>query len=129
LYTLYQQGVVFAVYVDGNICLDLLQSQWSPIYDVASLLTSIQSLLTDPNPASPANAEAASLFQSKDSTTCTFLINKYMYFAPFAANRPEYEKKVKECVEASWVADPAAAMEAAEAELAKERAAGGSGTA
>lgn len=58
-----------AVYVDGQICLDLLQSQWSPIYDVGSLLTSIQSLLSDPNPASPANAEAAALFQCKTPHT------------------------------------------------------------
>jgi ubiquitin-conjugating enzyme E2 A len=41
------------VYGDGKICLDILQHQWSPIYDIAAILTSIQSLLTDPNPASP----------------------------------------------------------------------------
>lgn len=56
------------VYVDGSICLDLLQSAWSPIYDVGSVLQSIQSLLSDPNPLSPANAEAASLYQSESST-------------------------------------------------------------
>lgn len=38
------------VYADGKICLDILQNQWSPIYDVAAILTSIQSLLSDPNP-------------------------------------------------------------------------------
>lgn len=31
-----------AVYNDGNICLDILQSQWSPIYDISAILTSIQ---------------------------------------------------------------------------------------
>ena len=31
-----------AVYNDGAICLDILQNQWSPIYDVAAILTSIQ---------------------------------------------------------------------------------------
>jgi Ubiquitin-conjugating enzyme len=31
-----------AVYADGGICLDILQNQWSPIYDVAAVLTSIQ---------------------------------------------------------------------------------------
>lgn len=31
-----------AVYADGAICLDILQNQWSPIYDVAAILTSIQ---------------------------------------------------------------------------------------
>ena len=33
---------VCAVYADGSICLDILQNQWSPIYDVAAILTSIQ---------------------------------------------------------------------------------------
>ncbi|KAJ8478197.1 hypothetical protein OPV22_021924 [Ensete ventricosum] len=50
------------IYADGSICLDILQNQWSPIYDVAAVLTSIQSLLCDPNPNSPANSEAARMF-------------------------------------------------------------------
>eukprot|EP00216_Chloropicon_sp_CCMP2111_P006174 CAMPEP_0198239912 /NCGR_PEP_ID=MMETSP1446-20131203/5184_1 /TAXON_ID=1461542 ORGANISM="Unidentified sp, Strain CCMP2111" /NCGR_SAMPLE_ID=MMETSP1446 /ASSEMBLY_ACC=CAM_ASM_001112 /LENGTH=173 /DNA_ID=CAMNT_0043922579 /DNA_START=60 /DNA_END=581 /DNA_ORIENTATION=+ len=50
------------IYADGQICLDILQNKWSPVYDVAAILTSIQSLLTDPNPNSPANSEAARLF-------------------------------------------------------------------
>eukprot|EP00386_Alphamonas_edax_P016089 GDKI01049157.1.p1 GENE.GDKI01049157.1~~GDKI01049157.1.p1 ORF type:complete len:161 (-),score=32.14 GDKI01049157.1:35-517(-) len=50
------------VYPDGNICLDIIQDQWKPTYTIGSLLTSIQSLLTDPNPASPANGEAAKMY-------------------------------------------------------------------
>lgn len=69
------------IYSDGKICLDILTNQWSPIYDVLSVLTSIQSLLTDPNPNSPANAEAARLYTE---------------------NIQEYYKRVKECVENSW---------------------------
>uniref|UniRef100_A0A8C9EDH4 UBC core domain-containing protein n=1 Tax=Phocoena sinus TaxID=42100 RepID=A0A8C9EDH4_PHOSS len=51
------------VYADGSICLEILQDQWSPIHEVASLLTSIQSLLDEPNPNSPANRQAAQLYQ------------------------------------------------------------------
>eukprot|EP01087_Luapelamoeba_hula_P025337 TRINITY_DN9_c0_g1_i1.p1 TRINITY_DN9_c0_g1~~TRINITY_DN9_c0_g1_i1.p1 ORF type:complete len:153 (-),score=18.27 TRINITY_DN9_c0_g1_i1:52-510(-) len=69
------------VYADGSICLDILQNQWSPIYDIAAILTSIQSLLYDPNPNSPANSEAARLYQE---------------------NKREYNRKVKEIVEKSW---------------------------
>jgi ubiquitin-conjugating enzyme E2 A len=70
------------VYLDGSICLDILQNQWSPIYDIAAILTSIQSLLCDPNPNSPANHEAAQLFQT---------------------NKREYNRRVRECVERSWL--------------------------
>ena len=68
----------------GSICLDILQNQWSPIYDISAILTSIQSLLCDPNPASPANSEAARLYQE---------------------NRREYTIRVKEIVEQSWQGD------------------------
>jgi len=34
--------MALSVYADGSICLDILQNQWSPIYDVAAILTSIQ---------------------------------------------------------------------------------------
>ncbi|CAL5970436.1 Ubiquitin-conjugating_enzyme E2 [Hexamita inflata] len=50
------------VYATGDICLDILKEKWSPAYDVCSVLVSIQNLLTDPNPQSPANAEAANLY-------------------------------------------------------------------
>lgn len=69
------------VYSDGRICLDILTNQWSPIYDVHTVLASIQSLLSDPNPTSPANAEAARLYNE---------------------NIEEYKKRVEECVENSW---------------------------
>ena len=41
------------IYRNGNICLDILQDKWSPVYDIKSVLLSIQSLLTDPNPDDP----------------------------------------------------------------------------
>ncbi|CDJ34829.1 LOW QUALITY PROTEIN: Ubiquitin-conjugating enzyme, related [Eimeria mitis] len=39
------------VYNDGNICLDILQSQWSPIYDISAILTSIQAGIQSPGAA------------------------------------------------------------------------------
>ena len=69
------------VYSNGDLCLDILQNRWSPTYDVCAILTSIQSLLHDPNPNSPANVEAARLFTE---------------------NKKEYNRRVKETVELSW---------------------------
>lgn len=72
------------VYALGELCLDILQNRWLPTYDVASILTSIQSLLNDPNIASPANVEAATLYKDQ---------------------RSQYEKRVKQTVETSWEED------------------------
>ncbi|CEL96804.1 unnamed protein product [Vitrella brassicaformis CCMP3155] len=68
------------VFEDGNLCLDIIQDQWKPIYTIGTVLTSIQSLLTDPNCSSPANTEAAKLFQ-KDPK--------------------EYARKVRKCAQKS----------------------------
>ncbi|RNF03547.1 ubiquitin-conjugating enzyme E2 [Trypanosoma rangeli] len=68
------------VYVDGNICLDTLKSCWSPIIDVESLLMMVISLLSDPNPNSAANGEAASLYTNA---------------------RDKYDERVRRLVEAS----------------------------
>lgn len=34
------------VYATGELCLDILQNRWSPTYDVAAVLTSIQRYMT-----------------------------------------------------------------------------------
>eukprot|EP01111_Echinosteliopsis_oligospora_P001918 TRINITY_DN1280_c0_g1_i1.p1 TRINITY_DN1280_c0_g1~~TRINITY_DN1280_c0_g1_i1.p1 ORF type:complete len:173 (+),score=17.98 TRINITY_DN1280_c0_g1_i1:63-521(+) len=64
------------VYQDGHLCLDIIQDKWSPSYSVSTILTSIQSLLTDPNPASPANPEAAAIY---------------------AKDRKAYNRRVRQC--------------------------------
>ena len=58
------------IYNDGRLCLDILNTNWSPVYDVSSILTSIQSLLCDPNPNSPANAEAAQMIKNDYQGYC-----------------------------------------------------------
>lgn len=35
-------NLLSVVYADGGICIDILQSQWSAIYDVSAILTSLQ---------------------------------------------------------------------------------------
>lgn len=46
----------------GRICLDILKDKWSAVYNVQSVLLSLQSLLGEPNNASPLNAQAAELW-------------------------------------------------------------------
>ncbi|XP_018419810.1 PREDICTED: ubiquitin-conjugating enzyme E2 C isoform X2 [Nanorana parkeri] len=49
----------------GNICLDILKDKWSALYDVRTILLSLQSLLGEPNNDSPLNAHAAELWQNQ----------------------------------------------------------------
>ncbi|KAK8802871.1 hypothetical protein JH06_2107 [Blastocystis sp. subtype 4] len=72
------------IYNDGKICLDILQNRWTPQYNIVHVLLSIQSLLNDPNPSSPAN-QAASRVYSTDKAL--------------------YNKTVRECVQRSWLCD------------------------
>jgi len=68
------------IFADGSLCLDIIQDKWKPIYTVSSILSSVQSLLCDPNTDSPANADAARLY---------------------LASKKDYNKKVRKCAELS----------------------------
>ncbi|KAM9410448.1 ubiquitin-conjugating enzyme E2 C-like isoform 1-T2 [Pholidichthys leucotaenia] len=51
----------------GFICLDILKDKWSALYDVRSILLSIQSLLGEPNNESPLNTAAAELWEDQEA--------------------------------------------------------------
>ncbi len=61
----------------GEICLDILKSQWSPALTIYKTLLAISSLLSDPNPDSPLNGDAGNLYKS---------------------DRAQYNEKVKEYI-------------------------------
>ncbi|ETS75187.1 Ubiquitin-conjugating enzyme [Pestalotiopsis fici W106-1] len=46
----------------GRICLDILKDKWTAAYNIQTVLLSLQSLLGEPNNASPLNGEAAELW-------------------------------------------------------------------
>ncbi|KAG0637668.1 ubiquitin-conjugating enzyme/RWD-like protein [Tuber brumale] len=64
------------VYPSGTVCLSILNEDedWKPAITIKQILLGIQDLLDDPNPESPAQADAYNLFRK---------------------DRPAYEKKIK----------------------------------
>ncbi|CAF1492671.1 unnamed protein product [Adineta steineri] len=52
----------------GEICLDILHSQWSPALTIRGLLISLCSLLTDPNPEHGLNKDALKLYRTDQET-------------------------------------------------------------
>ena len=67
------------VYPSGTVCLSILNEEeaWKPSITVRQILLGVQDLLNDPNPESPAQAEAYNLFKK---------------------DRVEYEKRIKRVV-------------------------------
>lgn len=63
----------------GSICLDILKSAWAPSLNIEKLLTSLISLLTDPNANDPLSSDPATVYKS---------------------SKEEYAVKVKEWIDA-----------------------------
>jgi ubiquitin-conjugating enzyme E2 I len=68
------------VYPSGTVCLSILNEEedWRPAITIKQILLGIQDLLNDPNPESPAQADAYNLFKK---------------------DRPAYERKVRQVVQ------------------------------
>ncbi|KII88892.1 hypothetical protein PLICRDRAFT_175146 [Plicaturopsis crispa FD-325 SS-3] len=67
----------------GAICLDILQDKWSAVYSVQTILLSLQSLLGEPNNASPLNPDAANLWKSPDA----FKAQIMKYYRPVSSDQ------------------------------------------
>ncbi|KAG4303331.1 hypothetical protein PCK1_000295 [Pneumocystis canis] len=75
------------VYPSGTVCLSILNEEesWKPAITIKQILLGIQDLLNDPNPNSPAQSEAYTLFKYT-SFICRSVLN----------NRAAYEKRIRQ---------------------------------
>ena len=76
----------------GNICLDILKDQWSALYDVRTVLISLQSLLGEPNIASPLNGHAAALWANQEECVCR---PRRLSAPPYVATNPPLGRRYK----------------------------------
>ncbi|KAL4401080.1 E2 ubiquitin-protein ligase peroxin 4 [Malassezia pachydermatis] len=61
----------------GEICLDVLQAQWSPAWTLHSACTAVLALLDTPEPDSPLNVDAANLLRTGDAVAYRSLCAMY----------------------------------------------------
>lgn len=62
----------------GEICLDILKSQWSPAWTLQTACTAVRELLASPEPDSPLNIDAANLLRCGDLAGYESMIRMYV---------------------------------------------------
>uniref|UniRef100_A0A3B3I710 NEDD8-conjugating enzyme UBC12 n=5 Tax=Atherinomorphae TaxID=1489913 RepID=A0A3B3I710_ORYLA len=50
--------------LEGNVCLNILRSDWKPVLTINSIIYGLQYLFLEPNPEDPLNKEAAEVLQT-----------------------------------------------------------------
>ena len=79
---------------NGNVCLDILKNKWSAVYNIRTVLISLQVLLGDPNNDSPLNWVAAELWGKEEAFNKKIL---EIYDYKEEEEEEEYDDDEKSC--------------------------------
>ena len=75
------------VYPSGKVCLSILDSNWKPSLTVKQILIGIQKLLDQPNPKSPAQRDAITLYLNDRKKYCETVLNQSkLYYKNYKLN-------------------------------------------
>lgn len=62
----------------GEVCIDVLKTQWSPAWTISSACTAVSAMLSLPEPDSPLNIDAANLVRCGDESAMDGLVRYYV---------------------------------------------------
>lgn len=74
---------------NGEICLDILKENWTPIFNLQYCLSCILRLLSDPNTDSPMNLDLASVLRNGDLGAYTGLIKYQLNYNKSGSHTPD----------------------------------------
>lgn len=76
----------------GEVCLDIIKSEWSPTWTLEALCKALRYLLENPNADSPLNCDAANLLRLKEKDAYNCLVK--IYADEFAIKVSEFKTKL-----------------------------------
>lgn len=68
----------------GEICLDIIKTEWSPVWTLEAVCRAVLALLSSPDPSSPLNCDAGNILRAKDEKAYYYMAK--MYTLEYAMN-------------------------------------------